>query len=169
MVKRRYILLLSILLHSLVGLFALPSMCFSVNKASSINVVFIKQIPNYQSNKTPKINKAVKKSAANLEQSTDNTNTLVGNNIVVASELPQLLHSVMPDYPENARKKGIEATFNADLTIDNYGNVVAVTIAENTYLNLFKTAIEQALYQWKFASGFKQKTFTVPIVFKFDV
>lgn len=169
MVKRRYILLISLLVHGL-GLFALPNMlCSSSNKTHNFSVVFTEKKLKTQQKQALQIPTKSNKIISKSEKSISNKNVVNENAQQNFNESPILIHLVTPTYPESARKKGIEATFNAKITIDNYGNVVAVSLLENAYSSLFKAAIEQALYSWKFASGFKNKTFTVPIVFKLDV
>lgn len=168
MVKRRYILLISLSVHGL-GLFALPNMCCLSHKTNNISVVFVAQKVKNLPQQALKINKESNRSVFKSEKPATNSNVFSENKQQSSHESPILISSVTPTYPDIAVKKGIEANFNAEITIDNYGNVVAVRVLENAYLTLFKSAIEQALYSWKFASGCKNKTFTVPIVFKLDV
>jgi TonB family protein len=171
MVKKRYIISLSIILHGSI-LFAFTNLGASVRKPSAVNISFdFKQIPQ----KT-KLNKAfvennIKKTIAKIHTSQTTLNERVIEDKTDNSldpDIAKLIKYVQPIYPDIARKKGIEASFEVNLTIDQHGNVTSVDVSAHTYLSLFKQSIEQALYNWKFASGGENKIFKVPVIFKLE-
>ena len=59
-------------------------------------------------------------------------------------------HVVMPDYPEEARKRGDKGVAVADLEIDGKGDVVYLDVLEAPDV-LIKQAVLDAVKQWKFS------------------
>jgi bla regulator protein BlaR1 len=168
MVKKRYIISVSILLHGSI-LFAFTNLGAYVRKPSAVNISFdFKQIPQ-----KPKLNKTVVQNKIITKIHTPNTiptASLIAdkNDNILEPNIARIIKYVQPIYPNLARKKGIEATFAVNLKIDENGRVISVNINEHNYLNLFKQSIENALYSWQFAASSTNKNFIVPVIFKLD-
>lgn len=168
MVKKRYIISFSILLHGSI-LFAFTNLGAYVRKPSAVNISFdFKQIPQ-----KPKLNKTVVQNKTITKIHTPNTiptESLIADKTdnILEPNIARIIKYVQPIYPNLARKKGIEATFAVNLKIDENGRVISVNINEHSYLNLFKQSIENALYSWQFAAGSTNKNFIVPVIFKLD-
>jgi TonB family protein len=59
-----------------------------------------------------------------------------------------LLHKVLPEYPEDALKRGIEGTVTTDVFIDSEGNVERTANADGN--STLVAAVTDAVKQWKF-------------------
>lgn len=168
MVKKRYIISVSILLHGSI-LFAFTNLGASVRKPSAMNISFdFKQIPQ-----KPKLNKTVVQNKDITKIHTPKTiptESLIADQTdnILEPNIARIIKYVQPIYPHLARKKGIEATFAVNLKIDENGRVISVNINEHSYLNLFKQSIENALYRWQFAASSTNQNFIVPVIFKLD-
>lgn len=170
MVKKRYIISLSILLHGSI-LFAFNNLG-TLAKPCTINLSFdFKQIPQKTKLNKPVVGNNTKKTIAKIH----NPKAIPNENLIsdktdnaLESNIARITKYVQPIYPNLALKKGIEAKFEVILKIDEIGNVVNVNINNHTYLNLFKQSIENALYSWKFAAGSTSRNFVVPVIFKLD-
>lgn len=86
---------------------------------------------------------------------------------------PKLIKSVDPEYPDEARKKGLEDAVVVEATTDKQGNVVKVDVLRGKYDILNQAAIE-AVKQWKYEPMVLEGgesigiTFTVTCRFKLD-
>jgi TonB family protein len=85
---------------------------------------------------------------------------------------PELLHSVKPLYPAEARERRVEGAVIVKITLDPAGNVVDTEIVKPLPFGMNEAAVE-ALRQWKFApqgaGGVETlRQFNVTISFKLD-
>jgi len=62
---------------------------------------------------------------------------------------PKVLHQVVPSYPEELRRRGIEGQVELQVGIDEEGNVGGVRILKSLHPYLDNSAV-QALKQWKY-------------------
>jgi TonB family protein len=62
---------------------------------------------------------------------------------------PKVLHQVVPSYPEELRRRGIEGQVELQVGIDEEGNVGGVKILKSVHPYLDNSAV-QALKQWKY-------------------
>ncbi len=83
---------------------------------------------------------------------------------------PRLIKKVIPIYPVNCKKEGIEGLVILEATTDIYGNIVRVKPLKPAHPELDKAAIE-AVKQWKYEPYIKDGkprpvSFTVTVTFK---
>ncbi len=87
-----------------------------------------------------------------------------------ASRGPRIINGEKPEYPEQAREKGLEGTVRLQILVNVRGQVESVqTVASSGYAELDRTA-EQAVRAWRFSPALKNGIpvaawATVPIVF----
>ena len=67
---------------------------------------------------------------------------------------PKVLHQVIPSYPEELRRKGIEGQVDLQVGIDEEGNVGGVRILKSLHPYLDNSAV-QALKQWRYEPVYK--------------
>ena len=77
---------------------------------------------------------------------------------------------VEPEYPEVARSLGIEGRVLCEVTIDDHGRVVAVTILESDS-SLLDRAAREALVRWTFTPAMQSgqpvaATVVIPVLFR---
>ena len=73
------------------------------------------------------------------------------NNIFKPIQLPaQLLSSVPPKYPSNAKRKSIEIDIQVTFTIDKHGYVRDIQYYGKGKVSYFRSAIRSALEKWRF-------------------
>lgn len=80
---------------------------------------------------------------------------------------PKVLHKVIPSYPDELRRRGIEGHVELQVGIDAEGNVGGVRILKSVYPYLDNSAV-QALKQWKF-EPVRQNGVAVPAVITLTV
>ena len=56
-----------------------------------------------------------------------------------------------PEYPEDARRDGIQGRVVASVLVDEYGYVIRVRILSSKPLGVFDAAVQTALRSWKFS------------------
>jgi protein TonB len=69
---------------------------------------------------------------------------------VAVRRITTAVAKVEPDYPREARRKGIEGSVVAHLSIDEKGNVTDVKVVEARPSHIFDREAIAALMQWKF-------------------
>jgi TonB family protein len=82
-------------------------------------------------------------------------------------QTPRLIVEKKPEYPEEARKKGIQGAVILKIRVDREGNVEAVKVVKSESLLLNDAAIE-AVKQWKYEPFLLQGEAT-PVVFAVTV
>lgn len=90
------------------------------------------------------------------------------------STMPEVVHQVSPDYPEEARKAGLEGKVILQVTIKKDGSLRDITVLEEVEEGeiLTKASIK-ALEQWKFKPGTEdgepvELTIAIPFQFRLD-
>lgn len=86
--------------------------------------------------------------------------SLVGGGINLSQEIRGHVHenhlrtkaiaSVMPKFPNAAKKKKINGVAVAQITVDETGQVINVEVLEAPHPSI-EEAVKEALYQWRFA------------------
>jgi TonB family protein len=71
----------------------------------------------------------------------------------------------LPQYPEMAREKNIEARIPVEISFSNDGTVQAVKFISDDHI-LFKASIEKALKRWKLRPSIKTQRITKTFYFK---
>ncbi len=66
---------------------------------------------------------------------------------------PTLLKQIKPNYPEIARRRGIEGFVILQFTVDINGRVINPSVQEANPPGHFETAALRAIKQWQFSSG----------------
>ncbi len=65
-------------------------------------------------------------------------------------EAPQLIKMVTPEYPEIARKAGVEGQVIMQIVVDEEGNVLQADVVFAQPAGIFEEAAVKAMLQWKF-------------------
>jgi protein TonB len=65
-------------------------------------------------------------------------------------EAPQLIKMVTPEYPEIARKAGVEGQVIMQIVVDEEGNVLQADVVFAQPAGIFEEAAIKAMLQWKF-------------------
>jgi protein TonB len=65
-------------------------------------------------------------------------------------EGPQLIKMVTPEYPEIARKAGVEGRVHLQIVVDEEGNVLQAEVILASPAGIFEEAAIKAILQWKF-------------------
>jgi len=65
-------------------------------------------------------------------------------------EPPQLIKMVTPEYPEIARKAGVEGRVVMQIVVDEQGNVLEAVVIFAQPSGIFEEAAIKAILQWKF-------------------
>jgi len=87
---------------------------------------------------------------------------------VAVRRITTAVTKVEPDYPREARRKGIEGTVLAHLSIDERGNVTDVKIVQATPSRIFDREAIAALMQWKFQPSGEKWIGEIEIGFKME-
>lgn len=178
MVKKRYILLYSIIFHGIFASFAAKNYFASKQKKGEIyyvNLSFVK----LHSKKTPKLyveKKSTSLALKNTHNITEEKNKNIQPNSINEQKkqngesfVSQVLYSPHPNYPLHAQSKGIQAEFQVIIKVSQEGEVVGLSISDHPYLMLFKSSIENTLIHWKFVrnkNNGKERIFSLPLIFK---
>ncbi|MGB2762977.1 MAG: TonB family protein [Candidatus Aminicenantaceae bacterium] len=81
---------------------------------------------------------------------------------------PKVIHQVLPDYPDELRKEGVEGKVKLQVVIDERGNIQNIKIIQPLHPYLDYSAA-QAVLQWKFEPVLrKKKPIPVRIVLVID-
>lgn len=70
-----------------------------------------------------------------------------------AEEMPELTHYAVPDYPEIAKKAGLECNVIIYILVDEKGNAAKVKVAKPCGKAGFNEAAEEAAWKCKFTPG----------------
>jgi TonB family protein len=83
--------------------------------------------------------------------------------------MPELIHQVRPEYPEEARKEGIEGATWVKALVDTEGNVSKVELGKTSGVDALDQAALEAAKEFKFKPGLqKGKPVAVWVNFKVD-
>jgi len=63
---------------------------------------------------------------------------------------PQLITMVLPDYPEIAKKAGVEGRVHMLIVVNEEGNVIEAEVLVAIPVGIFEDAARKAIMQWKF-------------------
>ncbi len=69
---------------------------------------------------------------------------------------PKVIHQVLPDYPDELRKKGVEGKVKLQVMIDKQGNIQKIKVIQPLHPFLDFSAV-QAVLQWKFEPALKKE------------
>jgi TonB family protein len=72
------------------------------------------------------------------------------NTFIPVHKAAQLLTSVYPKYPSNAKRKGIETDIQVTFTIDKKGNIRDIQYSGKGKVGYFRSTIRAALAKWRF-------------------
>lgn len=82
------------------------------------------------------------------------TTTYLGQTIPLVA--PKVIHQVLPDYPDELRKKGVEGKVKLQVMINEQGNIQNIKVIHPLHPYLDFSAA-QAVLQWKFEPVLKKK------------
>ncbi len=73
-----------------------------------------------------------------------------GQASLIWDEAPQLVRMVTPEYPESARKAGVEGRVDLSVVVDEKGFVVAADVITAVPTGIFEEAARQAVMKWRY-------------------
>jgi len=73
-----------------------------------------------------------------------------GQASLIWDEAPQLVRMVTPEYPESARKAGVEGRVDLSVVVDEKGLVVAADVITAVPTGIFEEAARQAVMKWRY-------------------
>lgn len=73
-----------------------------------------------------------------------------GEASLVWDEAPQLVRMVTPEYPETARKAGVEGRVDLSVVVDERGQVVTADVVTAVPTGIFEEAARQAVMKWRY-------------------
>lgn len=90
----------------------------------------------------------------------------------VSLPTPVPVHTVAPEYPESAKREGIQGTVFVKLLVDTTGHVAEAEVLKSAHPDLDKAAVEAAR-QWEFKAAESidqpvQQYVVIPVKFALD-